>query len=104
MLKRLLTPSGLALILATLGSLPQHAAAQSSFTPCSAQQYPGLTFGPGVPTYSVGMVNGQCYCGVWTNVTPQQAMQQGWYASCNGGRGICNFAPGTQASNQVCKP
>lgn len=65
---------------------------------------PGLTFGPGAPSYSVGMVNGQCYCGVWTNVTPQQAQQQGWYASCNNGKGICNYAPGTRARNQVCGP
>lgn len=46
----------------------------------------------------------ECYCGVWTGVSPQQAVDQGWYASCNNGNGICNFAPGTRASNQVCGP
>jgi hypothetical protein len=80
------------------------AAAQTTYTACSASTWPGLTFGPGVPTYSVGSANGKCYCGVWQGVTPQQAMQQGWYASCNNGRGICNFAAGTRASNQVCGP
>lgn len=78
--------------------------AQTTYTPCSAKTWPGLTFGPAVPTYAVGAANGKCYCGVWTGVTPQQAMEQGWYASCNSGKGICNFAPGTRASNQVCGP
>jgi hypothetical protein len=94
-------------VIAAIGSMLTSTAptlAQSSFAPCPASTYPGLTFGPGVPSYSVGMVNGLCYCGVWTNVTPSQAQQQGWYASCNAGKGICNYAPGTRASNQVCKP
>ncbi len=37
--------------------------AQASFAPCSAQDYPGLTFGPNVPNYAVGFTQGQCYCG-----------------------------------------
>lgn len=75
-----------------------------TYTPCSATDYPGITFGPGAPTYAIGAAGGKCYCGVWTGVTPEQAIQQGWYASCNNGMGICNFAPGTRASNQVCGP
>ena len=75
-----------------------------TYTPCSAKTWPGLTFGPGAPTYAIGATGGKCYCGVWTGVSPQQAVDQGWYASCNNGKGICNFAPGTRASNQVCGP
>ena len=80
------------------------ASAQTTYTPCSAMTWPGLTFGPGAPTYAIGAANGKCYCGVWTGVSPQQAVDQGWYASCNNGKGICNYAPGTRASNQVCGP
>ncbi|MDR3526051.1 MAG: hypothetical protein P4L57_02150 [Rhizomicrobium sp.] len=80
------------------------AASAQTYTACSAKTWPGLTFGPNVPTYSVGSANNACYCGVWTGVTPQQAMQAGWYASCNSGKGICNYSPGTRASNQVCGP
>jgi len=82
-------------------SLP---AAAQTYTPCSATTWPGLTFGPKAPSYAVGSANGKCYCGVWTGVTPEQAMRAGWYASCNAGKGICNYAPGTWASNQVCGP
>ena len=71
------------------------ASAQTTYTPCSAG-WPGLTFG-GRATYAIGATGGKCYCGVWTGVTPQQAVDQGWYASCNNGKGICNYAPGTRA-------
>jgi Phage Tail Collar Domain len=75
-----------------------------SFTACSAKDYPGLTFGPNVPRYAVGAINGVCYCGIWTDVTVEQAVEQGWYASCDHGKGICNFSPGTHKGNQVCQP
>ena len=89
--------------IALLGATTPQAGAQSGFQPCAARQYPGLTFGPSVPSYAAGMINGQCYCGAWTNISPGQAMAMGWYASCEGGRGTCNFKPGTRASNAVCK-
>ena len=76
--------------------------------PCPADQYPGLTFGPGVPNYAVVYTTGRegpgCYCGAWSDVTPDQAVQMGWYASCNNGKGVCNYARGTIASNRVCGP
>jgi hypothetical protein len=80
------------------------ASAQTSYVPCSTQTWPGVTFGPNAPSYALGASNGACYCGVWTGVTPQQAMQAGWYASCSAGKGICNYQPGTIASNKVCGP
>jgi len=87
-----------------LGLFLASAASAQTYSACSATTWPGLTFGSNVPTYSVGATNGQCYCGVWTGISPQQAMQAGWYASCNNGKGICNYTPGTRASNQVCGP
>ncbi|MBI2713476.1 MAG: hypothetical protein HYX37_03340 [Rhizobiales bacterium] len=94
----------IAIVWALLMAAAPMANAQQNITPCSAKTWPGLTFGPGTPTYAVAALNGKCYCGIWSNVTPQQAMDQGWYASCNNGKGICNFAAGTRASNQVCGP
>lgn len=84
------------------------AALAADVKPCPADQYPGLTFGSGVPNYAVVLTQGSegegCYCGAWSNVTPSQARQQGWYASCDQGKGICNYSPGTIASNKVCGP
>jgi hypothetical protein len=101
---RTLVSGAAAAVLLALVSASSPAFAQNSFAPCSASDYPGLTFGPNVPSYSVGFTQGQCYCGAWSNISPQQAQQQGWYASCNNGQGICNYAPGTIASNAVCGP
>jgi hypothetical protein len=91
-------------IAAVLSLVASAAAAQTSYLPCSTSTWPGLTFGPNAPSYAVGSSGGACYCGVWTGVTPQQAMQAGWYASCNASKGVCNYAPGTIASNKVCGP
>jgi hypothetical protein len=95
-------PAVAAAAIALLAAMPP-AGAQSAFQPCPARQYPGLAFAPNVPSYAVGMVDGQCYCGAWTNISPAQALRMGWYASCEGGRGTCNFKPGTRASNAVCR-
>ena len=95
------------LISAMLFGVATVASAQTGpfYQACSTKNWPGLTFGANVPSYSLGAdYNGNCYCGVWTGITPQQAMKAGWYASCNNGKGICNYAPGTWASNQVCGP
>lgn len=88
----------------TVPAAPPHTVTPPTFTACSAKDYPGLTFGPGVPRYAVGALNGVCYCGIWTDVSVEQAVEEGWYASCNNGKGICNFAPGTHKGNQVCQP
>jgi hypothetical protein len=90
--------------LAGLLLLSAASAQTPTYTPCSAKTWPGLTFGPNVPSYSVGSTDGKCYCGVWTGITPKQAVKAGWYASCDNGKGICNYSPGTIASNQVCGP
>jgi hypothetical protein len=96
-------PAVAAAAIVLFAAMSPPAGAQSGFQPCPARQYPGLTFGPNVPSYAAGMIDGQCYCGAWTNISPGQAMRMGWYASCESGRGTCNFKPGTRASNAVCK-
>lgn len=104
MFGRIASITAATILFAGLAAAPAALAQQADGSACSATTWPGLTFGPRVPTYSAMVVGGKCYCGAWTNVSPQQAMMNGWYASCNQGKGICNYSPGTRASNQVCGP
>ncbi len=61
-------------------------------------------YGPNVPYQSSQWINGKCWCGAKDGVTPKQAQDAGWYASCDNGQCICNYAPGTVASNACCMP
>lgn len=71
---------------------------------CQEYGFPTLTFGANVPYKSALMIGGQCYCGAKAGVSPSDAMNAGWYASCSSGKCICNFTAGTHASNMCCKP
>jgi hypothetical protein len=63
MSKRTASAAAVVAIAWGLLTFPMPAMAQS-FSPCSAKDYPGLTFGSGVPTYAVGALDGVCYCGI----------------------------------------
>jgi hypothetical protein len=99
MLKRITITTG---AVATALCLFASAASAQVYLPCSAKRWPGLTFAPGVPSYAVGEMKGQCYCGVWTGVTPEQARKTGWYSSCHKAMGTCHFDPRSDNGNAVC--
>jgi hypothetical protein len=85
-------------------ALPTHAAKAKAAPETCASHGVNPTYGPGVPYKSTQWIDGKCWCGAKDGVTPKQAQQAGWYASCDNGQCICNFTSGTIASNACCNP
>jgi hypothetical protein len=104
-LRILLCTSLIALVasVASAAAAPAKVAAASG-NACASYGFSNLTFGPNTPYQSAQYQEGKCYCGAKDGVSPQQAQKNGWYASCNNGACVCNYAPGTVASNACCGP